>query len=376
MYCSLACVLAAAEDLKLGEREHAQRLGTPADAERDRARVLERAETMIRRGMSAKAAADVLRVPPAALRTWLKAAGIAVVPDPAETPPVTPVFTAPPPTTGARRAGTDNVHTTATAPADTSTAALTSTPTEHERTEDNTARNAAATPGKNPTGTAPASTKGTDRKGTDRKNVVPGGVKPGQDPVLGKYTSPRALLHHWRQLERITDLEIGAAPAGAGKSGHPQGFTATVSARLLVGDTAGESVVCTATERAKMKACDAAAYALAKILRPIMDAAAVAAAATPPRTAPQPETAPEPAAAPPPEPRHIPAGPPPATPPAAPSTTAPTAPPTTRSGATPDTRLVREWARKQGYTVGERGRLPTHIQDAYLAATTGTAPPP
>ncbi|WP_226363152.1 histone-like nucleoid-structuring protein Lsr2 [Pseudonocardia sp. ICBG1142] len=183
-----------------------------------------------------------------------------------------------------------------------------------------------------------------------------GGVKPGQDPVLGKYTSPRALLHHWRQVERIADLEIGAVPAGVGKSGHPQGFTATVSARLLVGDTVGEVVVCTATEGAKMKACDVAAYALAKILRPIMDTAAAAAAAAgagaatstaaggvaaAPALLSAPAAAPAPAAA------------------------------SSAVSAVPDARLVREWARENGYTVGERGRLPAHVRAAYLAAVAG-----
>ncbi|WP_226358204.1 Lsr2 family protein [Pseudonocardia sp. ICBG601] len=196
-------------------------------------------------------------------------------------------------------------------------------------------------------------------KGAGKK----GGVKPGQDPVLGKYTSPRALLHHWRQVERIADLEIGAVPAGVGKSGHPQGFTATVSARLLVGDTVGEVVVCRATEGAKMKACDVAAYALAKILRPIMDAAAGVAAPSAARStlpsgagvavsAPSdPEPMPEPGRVTESELGFAPAG----SSPAAPSVAAP-------SAAGLDARVVREWARSQGYSVGERGRLPAHVR--------------
>ncbi|OLL70828.1 hypothetical protein Ae263Ps1_6242c [Pseudonocardia sp. Ae263_Ps1] len=204
-------------------------------------------------------------------------------------------------------------------------------------------------------------------------------MKPGQDPVLGKYTSPRALLHHWRQVERITDLEIGAVPAGVGKSGHPQGFAATVSARLLVGDAAGEVVTCTATEGAKMKACDVAAYAVAKILRPIMDAAAVAATAAPPAAAPPAVSAGAAASAPPasalvPEsgrhggvaggagPDH--ASPQPAGGPAA----------TGPAGGGVDARVVREWARVNGYVVGERGRLPAQVRAAYLAASAGSVP--
>ncbi len=379
MYCSLACVLSAAEDLKLGEREHAVRLGTSVDAERDRARVLERAETMIRRGMSAKAAADVLQVPPAALRTWLKAAGIPVVPDPVEAPTVTPVFAAPgsvpPSAAGAGRAGPGAVQAVpvsqvgagAGAP-DAEADGEVGVGSGAVRGEGSAGQAGSTGPGlqkatqqnavqKEPSGAAPSGSRGAGSRGAGRKGVVPGGVKPGQDPVLGKYTSPRALLHHWRQVERIADLEIGAVPAGVGKSGHPQGFAATVSARLLVGDTAGEVVVCTATEGAKMKACDVAAYALAKILRPIMDTAAAAAAGAGAATsaaaagaaataAPAPVSAPAPA----------------------PGSSAVSV---SAVSVVPDARLVREWARENGYTVGERGRLPAHVRDAYLAAVAG-----
>lgn len=45
---------------------------------------------------------------------------------------------------------------------------------------------------------------------------------------------------------------------------------------------------------------------------------------------------------------------------------------TTRS-ATPktvsgDTKAVREWARANGYTVSDRGRIPAEVADAYVAA--------
>jgi hypothetical protein len=35
---------------------------------------------------------------------------------------------------------------------------------------------------------------------------------------------------------------------------------------------------------------------------------------------------------------------------------------------TPDTSAVRAWARSNGYDVADRGRLPTELTDAYLAA--------
>lgn len=35
---------------------------------------------------------------------------------------------------------------------------------------------------------------------------------------------------------------------------------------------------------------------------------------------------------------------------------------------TPDTSAVRAWARKNGYDVADRGRLPAEVQDAYVAA--------
>ncbi|OLM09779.1 hypothetical protein Ae706Ps2_6241 [Pseudonocardia sp. Ae706_Ps2] len=416
MYCSLACVLSAAEDLKLGEKEHAGRLGTPADAERDRARILERAETMIRRGMSAKAAADVLQVPPAALRTWLKAAGVAVVPDSAESAAesvgsaasraaVTPVFAAPgsvpPPAAGTGRAGAGAVQAAAASqvgPGAGHSADVTAGVTAGVVSGSGSARGEGSGVGggstgpgqRKPTGPKGSGGKGAGGKGADGKaGGVPGGVKPGQDPVLGKYTSPRALLHHWRQVERITDLEIGAVPAGVGKSGHPQGFAATVSARLLVGDAAGEVVTCTATEGAKMKACDVAAYAVAKILRPIMDAAAVAAAAAPPAAAPPAVSAGAAASAPPASARPAPgrpasalvpesgrrggvaggAGPDHASPQPAggPAATGP-------AGGGVDARVVREWARVNGYVVGERGRIPAQVRAAYLAAAAGSVP--
>ena len=33
-----------------------------------------------------------------------------------------------------------------------------------------------------------------------------------------------------------------------------------------------------------------------------------------------------------------------------------------------DMKAIRDWAREQGYTVSERGRVPTEVRDAYTAA--------
>jgi Lsr2 len=39
-----------------------------------------------------------------------------------------------------------------------------------------------------------------------------------------------------------------------------------------------------------------------------------------------------------------------------------------RSGGKVDTKDVRQWATKNGYTVSDRGRLPANVLDAYRAA--------
>jgi hypothetical protein len=39
-----------------------------------------------------------------------------------------------------------------------------------------------------------------------------------------------------------------------------------------------------------------------------------------------------------------------------------------RRGA-PDTAAVREWARANGHTVSDRGRIPGHIREAFMART-------
>lgn len=42
--------------------------------------------------------------------------------------------------------------------------------------------------------------------------------------------------------------------------------------------------------------------------------------------------------------------------------------PRKRSSGSSDTAAVREWAQRNGYTVGDRGRIPAEIREAYAAA--------
>ncbi|MGN0102012.1 MAG: Lsr2 family protein [Dietzia sp.] len=39
-----------------------------------------------------------------------------------------------------------------------------------------------------------------------------------------------------------------------------------------------------------------------------------------------------------------------------------------KSAASGETKAIREWARKNGYEVSDRGRIPADIMDAYAAA--------
>ena len=78
MYCSLSCLLEAGEDLRVGDSDHAQRLGLAADPDRNRRRLVERAETLLHSGHTIRQAAEVLELPTGALRTWLRAAGVRV----------------------------------------------------------------------------------------------------------------------------------------------------------------------------------------------------------------------------------------------------------------------------------------------------------
>jgi len=83
LYCSLPCLEQAAAD-HLAEGAAAQTTnpdGGQADLARDRARVVERAETLLHQGMTIRAAGDVLEVPTSTLRHWLREAGVRVGPD-------------------------------------------------------------------------------------------------------------------------------------------------------------------------------------------------------------------------------------------------------------------------------------------------------
>lgn len=87
LYCCVGCLLAAGDAVLEGEEDASRRWDLPT--ERDRARVVERAETMIRAGRTLPQAAESLKVHPTALRSWLQAAHIpTTIPDPpaVETP--------------------------------------------------------------------------------------------------------------------------------------------------------------------------------------------------------------------------------------------------------------------------------------------------
>jgi hypothetical protein len=80
LYCSLPCLEQAAAG-HLAEAQAANAHGGEADPARDKARIVERAETLLHRGMTIRAAGDALEVPTSTLRHWLREAGICVGPD-------------------------------------------------------------------------------------------------------------------------------------------------------------------------------------------------------------------------------------------------------------------------------------------------------
>jgi hypothetical protein len=96
LYCSLPCLERAAaghlaEGAVVAQAVNAQ--GGQADPVRDKARIVERAETLLHRGMTIRAAGDTLEVPTSTLRYWLREAGVRVGPDgtltgPAQEPPL------------------------------------------------------------------------------------------------------------------------------------------------------------------------------------------------------------------------------------------------------------------------------------------------
>jgi hypothetical protein len=78
LYCSLGCLAAAGSDLAAAEQGAGARLGLPAGAARDRARLVEIAQTLLHQGATIRAAGDELGVPTSALRHWLREAGVRV----------------------------------------------------------------------------------------------------------------------------------------------------------------------------------------------------------------------------------------------------------------------------------------------------------
>jgi len=95
LYCSLPCLEQAAAG-HLAEGAVARDVnahGGQADLVRDKARIVERAETLLHQGMTIRAAGDALEVPTSTLRHWIREAGVRVGPDgtltgPAPEPPV------------------------------------------------------------------------------------------------------------------------------------------------------------------------------------------------------------------------------------------------------------------------------------------------
>jgi hypothetical protein len=88
LYCSLPCLeQAAAGHLAEGAVARATNAqatnahGGQADPVREKTRMVERAETLLHRGMTIRAAGDALEVPTSTLRHWLREAGIRVGPD-------------------------------------------------------------------------------------------------------------------------------------------------------------------------------------------------------------------------------------------------------------------------------------------------------
>ncbi|MEU4539836.1 hypothetical protein AB0G15_33805 [Streptosporangium sp. NPDC023825] len=89
LYCSVACLVRAGEMLEAGAAEHAARMDLPTeeDRRRERARVVEVAQTLLSGGLTIRQAAESLNVETFTLKAWLKEAGIQI--SPAAAAPVT-----------------------------------------------------------------------------------------------------------------------------------------------------------------------------------------------------------------------------------------------------------------------------------------------
>lgn len=103
LYCSLDCLAAAGDSLAEAGREAGARRGLPAGVERDRARLVDIAQTLLHQGATIRAAGDRLDVPTSTLRHWLREAGVRVGADGTLTGPADPV--PPPGMTGQGKAG-------------------------------------------------------------------------------------------------------------------------------------------------------------------------------------------------------------------------------------------------------------------------------
>ncbi len=90
LYCSLDCLAAAEDRLAEAERDAGARRGLPAGGERDRARLVEIAQTLLHQGATIRAAGDQLDVPTSTLRHWLREAGVRVGADGTLTGPADP----------------------------------------------------------------------------------------------------------------------------------------------------------------------------------------------------------------------------------------------------------------------------------------------
>ncbi|WP_440103718.1 putative dsRNA-binding protein [Streptosporangium sp. H16] len=89
LYCSVACLVRAGEMLEAGAAEHAARMDLPTeeDRRRERARVVDIAQTLLSGGLTIRQAAESLNVETFTLKAWLKEAGIQI--SPAAAAPVT-----------------------------------------------------------------------------------------------------------------------------------------------------------------------------------------------------------------------------------------------------------------------------------------------
>ncbi|MGW0593107.1 putative dsRNA-binding protein [Streptosporangium sp. NPDC002607] len=89
LYCSVACLVRAGEMLEAGAAEHAARMDLPTeeDRRRERARVVDIAQTLLSGGLTIRQAAESLKVETFTLKAWLKEAGIQI--SPAAAAPVT-----------------------------------------------------------------------------------------------------------------------------------------------------------------------------------------------------------------------------------------------------------------------------------------------